>query len=200
MRETAKYIARRGHGILAADESNATTNKRLEAVGLEACEENRRAWREVLWTAPGLGQYISGTIMFHDSTEHATKDGTPFMSVLEAQGIKAGIKLDTGLQPLPGTDGETATQGLDGLADRCRDYYAKGCRFAKWRAVLNVGGGRPSTMAVAENAHALARYAQIAQAAGLVPIVEPEVTLGPGTYGIDETAYVSERVYSDVMK
>lgn len=200
MRATAKYIARRGHGILAADESNATTNKRLAAVGLDETEENRRAWREVLFTTPGLGQYISGTILFDETTHQSTAAGEPFLKVLDAAGIKAGIKLDTGLQPLPGTNGETATQGLDGLADRCRDYYARGVRFAKWRAVLNVGGGRPSAMAIEENAHGLARYAQIAQAAGLVPIVEPEVTLGPGDYSIDETAYVSERVYTLVFE
>ena len=193
MRATAKYIARRGHGILAADESNMTTNKRLAAVGLPEDEETRRAWREVLFTTPGLGQYISGTILFDETTRQSTASGESFLSVLDKAGIKAGIKLDTGLQPLPGTDGETATQGLDGLADRCRDYYARGVRFAKWRAVLNVVGGRPSTMAVEENSHALARYAQIAQQAGLVPIVEPEVTLGEGDYSIDETAYVSER-------
>jgi fructose-bisphosphate aldolase class I len=121
------------------------------------------------------------------------------VDVLKGQGIVPGIKVDTGLQPLPGTDGETATQGLDGLADRCAAYYKQGARFAKWRAVLNAGGGRPSNMAIAENAHGLARYAQIAQHAGLVPIVEPEVTLGPGDYSIEETAFVSERVYTEVV-
>lgn len=203
LRATAKYIARRGHGILAADESNATTNKRLQASPggfSNPTEETRRAWREVLLTTPCLGKYISGTILFDETTHQSTAAGVPFLTVLEKEGIKAGIKLDTGLQPLPGTDGETATQGLDGLADRCRDYYARGIRFAKWRAVLNVGGGRPSTMAIEENAHALARYAQIAQQAGLVPIVEPEVTLGEGDYSIDETAFVSERVYSTVFR
>jgi fructose-bisphosphate aldolase, class I len=162
--------------------------------------ENRAAWRQLLYSAPGLGQFISGAIMFEETLYQSGSDGKAFVDVLKGQGIVPGIKVDTGLQPLPGTDGETATQGLDGLADRCAAYYRQGARFAKWRAVLNVGGGRPSAMAVAENAHGLARYAQIAQHAGLVPIVEPEVTLGPGDYSIDETAYVSERVYTEVVR
>eukprot|EP00884_Botryococcus_braunii_P007592 jgi/Botrbrau1/16834/Bobra.150_2s0058.1 len=201
LRQTAKYIAQRGRGILASDESNATTGKRLATVGLENTETNRRDWRELLYTAPGLGQYISGTIMFDETFYQKAANGTPFVDVLKAQGIVPGIKVDTGLQVLPGTDGETTTQGLDNLGARCAEYYANGARFCKWRAVLKVGGpGLPSSLAVLENAHGLARYAQIAQENGLVPIVEPEVTLGPGAYGIEETAYVSERVYSHVMR
>ncbi|KAI7840511.1 hypothetical protein COHA_005810 [Chlorella ohadii] len=188
LKATAKYIATRGKGILASDESNATTGKRLESVGVENTEDNRRDWRQLLYTAPGLGQYISGAIMFEETLYQKARDGTPFVDILTKEGIRPGIKVDTGLQMLPGTDGETSTQGLDNLQARCEAYYKQGARFAKWRA------------AILENAHGLARYAQIAQAAGLVPIVEPEVTLGPGAYSIEETAYWSERVYSHVMR
>lgn len=202
LRETAKYIATRGKGILASDESNATTGKRLATVGVENTEDNRRAWRECLYTAPGLGQYISGAIMFEETLYQSSADGTPFVDILAQQGIKPGIKVDTGLQTLPGTNGETATQGLDGLGDRMRAYREQGARFAKWRAVLKIDedGSGPSMTSITENAHGLARYAQLAQMNGLVPIVEPEVTLGPGTYTIEETAFWSERVYSHVFR
>lgn len=202
LRETAKYIATRGKGILASDESNATTGKRLATVGVENTEDNRRDWRQVLYTAPGLGEYISGAIMFEETLYQSSREGKPFVEVLREQGILPGIKVDTGLQMLPGTDGETATQGLDGLGDRMAAYRKQGARFAKWRAVLKISedGSGPSMTAVAENAHGLARYAQLAQANGLVPIVEPEVTLGPGTYTIEETAFWSERVYSHVFR
>ncbi|PRW59176.1 fructose-1,6-bisphosphate aldolase [Chlorella sorokiniana] len=201
LKATAKYIATRGKGILASDESNATTGKRLESVGVENTEDNRRDWRQLLYTAPGLGQYISGAIMFEETLYQKARDGTPFVDVLGSAGIKCGVKVDTGLQVLPGTDGETSTQGLDNLQARCEAYYKQGARFAKWRAVLKISeGSGPSSQAILENAHGLARYAQIAQAAGLVPIVEPEVTLGPGAYSIEETAYWSERVYSHVMR
>lgn len=197
---TAKRVARRGRGILASDESNATTGKRLATIGLDNTEENRRQWRELLYTAPGLGNYISGSILFEDTLHQSTADGRSFLSVLEKQDIVVGIKVDSGLQPIAGTDGETATQGLDGLSDRCAEFYKMGARFAKWRAVLKVGDGCPSSTAILENAHGLARYAQICQDNGLVPIVEPEVTLGPGDYSIERTAYESEKVYSHVFR
>ncbi|KAK9809280.1 hypothetical protein WJX73_000448 [Symbiochloris irregularis] len=200
LRETAAYISKRGRGILASDESNATTGKRLASIGVDNTEDNRRDWRELLYTAPGLGQYISGAIMFEETLYQSGADGTPFVDTLKKQGIIPGIKVDTGLAVLAGTDGETATQGLDNLGQRCADYYRQGARFAKWRAVLKIGEGCPSTTAILENAHGLARYAQISQENGLVPIVEPEVTLGPGDYGIEETAYWSERVYSHVFR
>jgi len=201
LRATAKYIATRGKGILASDESNATTGKRLDSVGVDNTEEMRRNWRQLLYTAPGLGEYISGAIMFEETLYQSTHDGVQFVDVLKKQGIVPGIKVDTGLQFLPGTDGETTTQGLDNLAARCEAYYKQGARFAKWRAVLRITDtSGPSNQAILENAHGLARYAQIAQANGLVPIVEPEVTLGPGSYGIEETAYWSEYVYSHVMR
>lgn len=176
LRATAKYIATRGRGILASDESNATTGKRLASVGVDNTEENRRNWRQLLYTAPGLGQYISGAIMFEETLYQSCADNGPqFVDVLKQQGIIPGIKVDTGLQTLP--TGETTTQGLDNLGARCQEYYKQGARFAKWRAVLKVN---PSTQSILENAHGLARYAQIAQENGLVPIVEPEVTLGQG--------------------
>jgi len=201
LRATAKYIAQRGKGILASDESNATTGKRLAAYDIDNTFENRRDWRHLLYSAPGLGQYISGAIMFEETLFQSTPDGVQFVDVLKAQGILPGIKVDTGLQPIFGTDGETSTQGLDGLADRCKAYYEQGARFAKWRAVIKCDASAcPTSTAILENAHGLARYAQIAQQNGLVPIVEPEVTLGPGDYDIERTAYISERVYSHVMR
>ncbi|KAF5838972.1 fructose-bisphosphate aldolase class-I-domain-containing protein [Dunaliella salina] len=201
LKKNAAYISQRGKGILASDESNATTGKRLDSVGMENTEDNRRAWRELLYTAPGLGQYISGAILFDETLYQKTKDGKQFVDVLMSQGIYPGIKVDTGLQVLPGGRGETTTQGLDGLADRCKAYRAQGAKFAKWRAVVKIGSdGCPTSTAIHENAHGLARYAQICQQEGLVPIVEPEVTLGPGDYSIEETAFWSERVYSHVMR
>eukprot|EP00168_Porphyra_purpurea_P009724 TRINITY_DN2388_c0_g1_i3.p2 TRINITY_DN2388_c0_g1~~TRINITY_DN2388_c0_g1_i3.p2 ORF type:complete len:215 (-),score=70.68 TRINITY_DN2388_c0_g1_i3:334-978(-) len=143
LKETANYIARNGRGILASDESNSTTGKRLAMVNLENTETNRRRWRELLYTAPDLGQYISGCIMFEETLFQSTGDGKQFVDVLNEQGIKPGIKVDTGLTALPRTKNETATTGLDGLPERCARYYAQGARFAKWRAVMRIGrGGR----------------------------------------------------------
>ncbi len=174
MTATAKRIARRGFGILATDESVVTAGKRLETVGVKNTAENRRTFRELLYTTPGLGQYISGAILFDETLYQSTADGRRFTDVLTEQGIVIGVKVDTGLQVLAGTDGETATMGLDGLGERCRKYYDEGARFAKWRAVLRIGRGMPSERALTENAMSLARYASICQENGLVPIVEPE--------------------------
>jgi len=197
----ARHIASPGKGILASDESNATTGKRLATVDVENTEERRRDWRELLYTTPGLGEHVAGCIMFEETLFQRAADGRQFVDVLLEQGIYPGIKVDTGLQILP-TTGETATQGLDGLLDRCKAYRAQGARFAKWRAVLTVGpdGEAPSEMATYDNVHALARYAQIAQEAGLAPIVEPEVGLTPGTYSAERCAEISVRVYSAVME
>lgn len=197
LKETARYIAQRGKGILASDESNSTTGKRLATVDLENTEDNRRRWRELLYTAPDLGNYISGAIMFEETLYQKAADGTQFVDILKRQGIVPGIKVDTGLTALPRTKGETATSGLDGLPDRCKAYYEQGARFCKWRAVMRIcrADGAPSDAAILENAHALARYAQIGQANGLVPIVEPEVLLD-GDHTIEETAYWTERVLS----
>ena len=175
MRETARQISRRGHGILATDESTPTAGKRLQTIGISNDEESRRKFRELLYTSPGLGKYISGAIMFDETFYQSTADGKRFTTVLEEQGIAVGVKVDTGLQPLAGTDGETATQGLDGLAERCRVYYEGGARFVKWRAVFKIGDRMPSERAIAENCNTLGRYASICQEHGLMPIVEPEV-------------------------
>ncbi len=201
LKATAKYIATRGKGILASDESNGTTGKRLATIGLENTETNRRDWRELLYTSPGIGNYISGAIMFEETLYQASAGGKPFVDILREQGIMPGIKVDTGLAALARTKNETWTTGLDGLPARCKAYYEQGARFAKWRAVMRIGkdDGAPSTAAILENAHALARYAAIAQSAGLVPIVEPEVLLD-GDHTIETTAYWSERVLSYTMR
>ena len=144
--------------------------------GVENTEDNRRAYRELLITAPGLGQYISGAILFEETLYQSTKDGKKFVDVMKAQGIVPGIKVDKGLVPLANSNGESWCMGLDGLDKRCGDYYKAGARFAKWRSVVSVAAG-PSTIALRDCAYGLARYAAIAQNAGLVPIVEPEVLL-----------------------
>ena len=200
MRETAKRISRRGRGILATDESIPTAGKRLGTIGMPNTELTRRGFREVLYTTEGLGEYISGVIMFDETVYQTTASGLRLTEVLQKEGIVVGVKVDTGLQPLSGTEGETATQGLDGLAERCRAYYEEGARFTKWRAVFKIGDNMPSERAIAENAHTLARYASICQEHGLVPIVEPELTLGPGDYSIERAAYESQRVLSHVFR
>jgi len=200
MKETANRIARRGFGILATDESIPTAGKRLHTIGVENTYENRQNFRELLYTTEGLGQYISGVIMFDETLYQRTAGGVRFIKVLHDEQILTGIKVDTGLQPLTLESGETATQGLDGLGERCKAYRQEGASFAKWRAVLKIGPGTPSPRALAENTHGLARYASICQEHGLVPIVEPELTLSPGDYGIERAAFESERVLSSVMR
>jgi len=200
MKATAARVSRRGVGILATDESVPTAGKRLETIGVKNTEEMRRAFREMLYSTPGLGKYISGVIMFDETIYQRTTGGIRFTQLLQEQGILVGIKVDTGLQPLAGTGGETATQGLDGLGERCKGYYLEGARFAKWRAVLKIGNGMPSERAVVENANSLARYASICQEHGLMPIVEPEIALGPGDYSIEQAAYESQRVLSHVFR
>eukprot|EP00308_Calcidiscus_leptoporus_P017174 CAMPEP_0119378218 /NCGR_PEP_ID=MMETSP1334-20130426/47470_1 /TAXON_ID=127549 /ORGANISM="Calcidiscus leptoporus, Strain RCC1130" /LENGTH=375 /DNA_ID=CAMNT_0007397351 /DNA_START=184 /DNA_END=1311 /DNA_ORIENTATION=+ len=200
MLTTAKRISRDGYGILATDESIPTAGKRLASIGVDNTYNNRRAFRELLYTTEDLGRHISGVIMFDETLYQRSAGGVRFVNVLRDQGILTGIKVDTGLQNLAGTNGETATQGLDGLGERCKAYRAEGASFAKWRAVLKIGSGMPSDRAISENAHALARYASICQEHGLVPIVEPEVTLSPGDYSIERAAYEGERVLSHVMR
>ena len=197
---TARQVARPGHGILATDESTPTAGKRLATIGVENTERNRREYRELLYTAPGLGKHISGVIMTAETLYQSTTEGMRFVDVVREQGIVPGIKVDTGLSELGGTAGETATQGLDGLGERCKAYYAEGARFAKWRAVFKVGTDMPSERAIVENAQALARYASICQENGLCPMVEPEVTLGPGDYPVERAAHVSEKVLSHVYR
>mmetsp|Transcript_32670 Transcript_32670/g.52350 ORF Transcript_32670/g.52350 Transcript_32670/m.52350 type:complete len:342 (+) Transcript_32670:159-1184(+) len=196
---TAQRLSTPGKGLLAADESTGTIGKRLASIGVENLEENRRALRELLFTAPGFDKYCSGVIMYEETLGQGCTDGTLFPELLASRGIVPGIKVDTGVVPLPGTNGETTTQGLDGLDGRCAEYYAQGARFAKWRAVLSISDHTPSPQCVADNANALARYAAICQANGLVPIVEPEI-MTEGTHTVERCAAVTESVLASVFK
>lgn len=187
---TAQALVAPGKGILAADESTPTMAKRLAAIGVESTEENRRAFRQLLFTAPGIGTGISGVILFDETIRQRADDGTPFVEVLRRAGVLPGIKVDQGTTPLPGFPGEVVTEGLDGLRARFEEYASLGARFAKWRAVLRIGEGRPTPTCLAANAHALARYAALAQEAGLVPIVEPEVLMD-GAHSLERCAEVT---------
>lgn len=196
----ANAIATRGKGILASDESVGTIGKRFAPIEVENNEENRRFYRELLYTTEGIENYVSGAIMFEETLYHKASDGTPFVDLLKAKGIVSGIKVDKGVVPLPGTDGETVTQGIDGLNERCAKYYAAGARFAKWRGVIKISdSGCPSELAINETVYRLARYAAICQANGLVPIVEPEVLMD-GTHSIEVAAEVTERVLAAQYK
>ncbi len=175
--ETAQAMVEHGRGVLAADESNATMNKRLAKVGLDATAEVRRDYREMLLRTADLSRCISSVILFDETLRQTTSGGQPFPALVAEAGVIPGIKVDTGAKPLVGSDGETVTEGLDGLADRLAEYAGMGARFAKWRAVITIGDGLPSPKAVHVNAHALGRYAALCQAAGIVPIVEPEVLM-----------------------
>lgn len=174
---TAKAMVAEGKGVLAMDESNGTCNKRFEKAGIEPTEENRRAYRELILTAPGLGNFISGAILYDETIRQSQKDGTSFVQVMSSMGIIPGIKVDTGAKDLALHPGEKVTEGLDGLRDRIAEYYKMGARFAKWRAVITIGDGIPSRACFEANAHGLARYAALCQEGGLVPIVEPEVLM-----------------------
>jgi fructose-bisphosphate aldolase class I len=174
---TAKAMVAPGKGLLAMDESNRTCNKRFEDVGIAPTEENRRAYRELIVTTPGLWTSISGAILYDETIRQAKKDGTLFIKVMTNAGIIPGIKVDTGAKDLAGRPGEKITEGLDGLRDRLAAYYDLGARFAKWRAVIKIGEGIPSHGCIEANAHALARYAALCQEGGIVPIVEPEVLM-----------------------
>ncbi len=173
----ARAMVAPGKGILAADESTGTIEKRLKSIQVENSEDNRRAYRDMLFTAKGLGQYISGVILYDETIRQKGVGGAPFVEMLEKNGILPGIKVDTGAKDLALCPGETVTEGLDNLPKRCAEYVKMGAKFAKWRAVINIGKDIPSSTCIAANAHALARYAAICKAAGLVPIVEPEVLM-----------------------
>ena len=188
----ARAMVAPGKGILAADESTGTIEKRLAGIKVENTEENRRAYRDLLFSASGLSQYISGVILYDETLRQKSADGTPFVELLARNGILPGIKVDTGAKDLALCPGEKVTEGLDNLAKRCAEYVKMGAKFAKWRAVITLGAGIPSSTCIAANAHALARYAAICQAAGLVPIVEPEVLMdGDHTIERCEEATVS---------
>lgn len=199
--QTAAGLTAPGKGILAVDESTKTVGKRLESIGQQNTEEMRQAWRGLLFTAPNLGNWISGSILYEETLFQSHADGTPFVDILKKQGIFPGIKVDTGLSPLlSGHPVETWCAGLDGLKERAASYYAQGARFAKWRAVLQITpDGAPSALSLQENAWGLARYARAVQESGLVPIVEPEILMD-GDHNIDRTAEVQEKVLATVYK
>ena len=188
---TARAMVTGGKGILAADESNATITKRFDRLGIESTAETRRAYRQMLFTTPGLADHTSGVILYDETFHQTASDGRTFPALLADLGILAGIKVDTGAKPLAGQPGETVTEGLDGLRERIGAYAAAGARFAKWRAVIAIAEDRPSPACLSANAHALARYAALCQEGGLVPIVEPEVLMDGG-HTIERCADVTE--------
>ncbi|MCP4694774.1 MAG: fructose-bisphosphate aldolase class I [Desulfobacterales bacterium] len=198
LEETANAMVAPSKGILAADESAPTIKKRFDGIGVESTSENRNSYRELLFRTEGLEKYISGVILFEETLKSKAKDGTPLPELLKEKGIIPGIKCDKGLAALPGTDGEKVTQGLDGLQARLEEYYALGARFSKWRAVITIGDNVPTTRCIDANAHTLARYAAISQAAGLVPIVEPEVLMN-GTHDIDRCEKVTLKTLRHVF-
>jgi len=197
LHSTAESLVADGKGILAADESTGTIKKRFDSIGVESTEETRRAYRDLLFTTEGAEEFISGVILFDETIRQSASDGTPFPKLLESKGIIPGIKVDTGAKPLALTDGETITEGLDGLRARLEEYRGLGARFAKWRATYSIAPDEPSEYCVWTNAHALARYAALCQEADLVPIVEPEV-LQDGTHTIEESAKATGRVLQAV--
>ena len=180
LERTAQEIVANDRGILAADESSGTIKKRFDSIGVESTEESRRAYRDLLFTTPGLGEWVSGVILFDETIRQSTHDGVPFPMALTAAGMIPGIKVDKGAHALAGSPEEKVTEGLDGLRDRCAEYAGLGARFTKWRAVITIGEGIPTDYCIKTNAHALARYAALSQEAGLVPIVEPEVLMDAG--------------------
>jgi fructose-bisphosphate aldolase class I len=190
---TAQALVAPGKGILAADESSGTIKKRFDSISVESTEENRRDYREMLFTAKDVGSYISGVILFDETIRQDAADGTPLVKVLEGQGIIPGIKVDLGAKPLAGADGETVTEGLDGLRERLAEYHSLGARFAKWRATYTITDTLPSAYCIDVNAHALARYAALCQEAGIVPIVEPEVLMD-GEHTIERSDEVTSAV------
>ena len=198
LEDTARAMVAPGKGILAMDESAPTCTKRFAGIGIESTEESRRAYREMLITTPGLSEYISGAILFDETIRQKASDGRLLVDVLKGHGIIPGIKVDAGTKPLGGAPGETVTEGLDRLADRLHEYREMGARFTKWRAVIRIGAGMPTRRCIEANAHALARYAALAQEAGLVPIVEPEVLMD-GDHDIHRCQEVTEEVLHTVF-
>ena len=193
LEDTAKALVAEGKGILAADESDGTIKKRFDSIGVESTEDNRRAYRELLFATEGAEDYISGVILFDETIRQSAADGTPFPKLLESKGVIPGIKVDKGAKPLALTEDETITEGLDGLRERLAEYRELGARFAKWRATYSIAADKPSEYCVWTNAHALARYAALCQEAGIVPIVEPEV-LQDGTHTLEQSAKATGRV------
>jgi fructose-bisphosphate aldolase class I len=196
--DTARKLVADDKGLLAMDESNPTCNKRFARLGIPQTEEARRAYRELIITAPGLGECISGVILYDETIRQQKKDGTPFVEVITDAGIILGIKVDIGAKDMAGHPGEKITEGLDGLRERLAEYSGMGARFAKWRAVVALGDGLPSRGCIEANSQALARYAALCQEAGLVPIVEPEVLMD-GEHTLDRCCKVTEEVLRTVF-
>lgn len=195
----ARALVVKGKGILAADESSGTIKKRFDVIKLDSTEEHRRVYREMLFTAPGASDFLSGVILFDETIRQKTRDGIPFPDYLTQHGVIPGIKVDAGAKPLAGFAGETITEGLDGLRERLLEYRKLGARFAKWRAVIDIGEGIPTAFAVRANAHALARYAALCQEQEIVPIVEPEVLMD-GAHSIERCEEVTDRVLEEVFR
>lgn len=198
LQATIRALVQKGKGILAADESLPTIAKRFKAVDVEATEENRRAYRSLLLTAPGVGEYLSGVILFEETLGQKADDGTPLPKAAERQGIVPGVKVDKGTVALANAPGDLITQGLDGLAERLKTYKTQGARFAKWREVYPITDRNPTTSGIAANAEVLARYAAVCQEQGIVPIVEPEVLLD-GDHSLQRCAEVTEAVLHAVF-
>ena len=194
----AHKIVANHRGILAADESTATIEKRFKSIGVENTEEHRRAYREMLFSAPGAAKFISGVIMYDETIRQKTKAGVPFPELQMQQDVVPGIKVDKGAKPLAGAPGELVTEGLDGLRERLQEYHKLGARFAKWRGVIDIGAGMPSAYCIRVNAQALARYAALCQEQGIVPIVEPEVLMD-GAHDIARCAAVTAEVLETVF-
>jgi fructose-bisphosphate aldolase class I len=194
----ARALVAKNRGILAADESSSTIKKRFDTIKLESTEENRRAYREMLFTAAGAQEYISGVILYDETIRQKTKDGVAFPTYLAQHKMIPGIKVDMGAKPLAGFLGETMTEGLDGLRERLAEYYKLGARFAKWRAVIDIGSGIPSQYAINANAEGLARYAALCQEAQIVPIVEPEVLMD-GAHPLERCEEVTNAVLDSVF-
>ncbi len=196
--ETAEAMVVHGKGVLAADESGGTIKRRFDSINVESTEENRRNYRELLFRTDGASEYISGVILFDETIRQNGADGTPLVKVLTDQGIIPGIKVDKGTQPIPTSESELLTEGLDGLRDRLKEYAELGARFTKWRAVITIGNGIPTQTCIDIAANSLARYAALSQEAGLVPIVEPEVLMD-GDHSIDRCFEVSETTLREVF-
>jgi len=196
--DTARVLVAKDKGLLAMDESNPTCNKRFAKLGIPQTEETRRSYRELIITTPGLGEFISGVILYDETIRQSEKDGTPFLKIITEAGIIPGIKVDTGAKDMAGHPGEKITEGLDGLRERLKEYFKMGARFAKWRAVISIGDGIPSQGCIEANAHALARYAALSQEEGLVPVVEPEVLMD-GDHTMERCSEVTEKVLRTVF-
>ena len=198
LEEIAAYIVEDGRGILAADESNPTCGKRFDSIGVESTEDNRRDYREMLFRSDGMKGNIGGVILFDETLRQKVEDGTPLVNIITAQGALPGIKVDKGLKPLDDSPEETVTQGLDGLNDRCSEYEKIGAKFAKWRAVINIGEGIPTEDCINKNMEALAKYAKIVQENKMVPIVEPEVLMD-GHHSIERCLEVTSKTLSTLF-